>query len=103
MKRKNVTSLTSLGKISLCLALLVLLAGCSLQNSLRPNQPVQRTVIQSEANSNYSPASSTDTSLISGDSLGMTIFTNRQEVLAQRQNNAKTKIQLAVVKPTVLR
>lgn len=103
MKRESVTSLSSLGKISLCLALLVLLAGCSLQNSLKPNQPAQRAVNQSAANSNYSPAPSTDTSLISGDSLGMAIFTNRQEVLAQRQNDANTKIQLAVVKPTVLR
>jgi hypothetical protein len=103
MNKENTMYFTSLGKITLCLAILFLWTGCSLQNSLSPKHSASRVTNQKELISNNSVAASADYMLISGDALGVSIFTNRKEVLAQQQGDANPEIQLAITKPNLLR
>lgn len=89
-------TLAQYAKLGIALSVMLLIVGCSGQNALPSNSINQN--LQAEAssqNSNYS--------LVCSDGLGMAIFTNRQEVLAQSRNKQKPGIDLAVVTPTIVR
>jgi hypothetical protein len=100
MKKRNVAYLTGVGKLSFCLAIMLLFAGCSMQNSFSAKATAKSDTNQIVRTSSVYSGSNPGLCMVSVDALGMSIFTNRQETLAQRHNHQET--QLAVLKPTII-
>ena len=88
-------------KLLIVFSIIILIVGCSGQNAFQSNSINQNHKV--EFSRSTISSQNADYSLVSSDGLGMAIFTNRQEVLAQSLNKQKTGIELAVVTPTIVR